>query len=146
MVPESGASLVLRAGDVVTIIAGIEIRQWSLVNINLLLQTQDRLKLQIQRRVEAISEPQLRESRDIFQYRDGEEPLPKTSSCYASLEVEADDVHTFECTPAAFGGDLPTFSTEDPKHAFPVVIAQPLEYCTRSPRFNGGGHALLVSR
>lgn len=143
VVPESAAALVLRAGDVITTVAGVDIRQWSLDNINRLLQIHSRMKIQIRPRAEATPGPQLRNS-DLF-IEQGDS-MSKTASCYASIEGHTDDVHALECTPAAFGEDLPAFSVDGPDFALPVMVAQPLEHCKIDQRFNASGHALLVSR
>lgn len=146
VVPESAASLVLRAGDICTSVAGIEIRHWSLDNIKRLLETQSRIRLQIQRRLQVTPEPQLD---DNFLYAEDEVGLQaKTASCYASVNSEGGiaDVHALACTPANFGGDLPSFSVAELGFAFPVAIAQPLEYCVFNESFNARGRALLVAR
>lgn len=144
--PESAASLVLRAGDVCTWVAGIEIRHWSLDNIKRLLEPQGRVRLQIQRRIQATPESQLD---NIFLHAEEELDLQaKTASCYASVNSEGgiSDVHALECTPANFGGDLPSFSVAEPGFVLPVAVAQPLEYCVFDESFDASGRALLVAR
>lgn len=144
MVPESAASLVLRTGDVVTAVAGVEIRQWSLDSIQRLLDTQGRVNIKIRRRVEATPEPQLYDS-DVLKVG-GADPRTKAVSCYATVEGDTEEVHALECTQAALGSDLPTFATAGADFAFPLMVAQPLEHCADDPSLNASGHALLVSR
>lgn len=141
VVPESAASLVLRAGDVVTAVAGVEIRQWSLDNIQRLLETQGRVNIKIRRRAEATPEPQLYDGGAL---RGNSQP--KAVSCYATVEGDIEEVHALECTQAALGSDLPTFATAGAEFAFPLMVAQPLEHCADDPSLNASGHALLVSR
>lgn len=144
VVPESAASLVLRAGDVVTAVAGVEIRQWSLDNIQRLLETQGRVNIKIRRRAEATPEPQLYDS-DAPRV-EGDGSLSKVVSCYATIEGDTEEVHALECTQAALGSDLPTFATAGAEFAFPLMVAQPLEHCADDSSLNASGHALLVSR
>lgn len=151
MVPESAASLVLRAGDVVTTVAGVEIRQWSLDNIQRLLETQGRVNIKIRRRAEAIPEPQLYNSEhynsDALRVEGVDSQPRAVSSCYATIEGDTEEeVHALECTQATLGSDLPTFATAGADYAFPVMIAEPLEHCIDEPSLNATGHALLVSR
>lgn len=144
VVPESAASLLLRAGDVVTAVAGVEIRQWSLDNIQRLLETQGRVNIKVRRRAEATPEPQLYDS-DVLRV-EGVGSQPKAVSCYATIEGDTEEVHALECTQAALGSDLPTFATAGVDFAFPLMVAQPLEHCADEPSLNASGHALLVSR
>lgn len=150
VVPDSAASLSLRAGDVLTKVAGVDVADWSLDNIARLLGFQDRVRLRIRRP----PEPQLHAGDFNLEKETGGGPV-KTASCYASVQGDTDNLHAFACTPATFGADLPIFSVEGPTSAFPLVVAQPLELCTRNgaslrpPRQaagRGGGFALLVSR
>lgn len=154
VVPDSAASLFLRAGDVLTKVAGVDVKDWSLDNITRLLGYQERVKLQIRRP----PEPQLRASDFKVSEREiGGGDRAKAASCYASIGGDTDNLHAFACTPATFGADLPAFSAErGGTSALPVVVAEPLELCTRNsgvrPPFPGradggeGGFALLVSR
>lgn len=144
VVRESAASLVLRVGDVITAVAGVEIRQWSLDNIQRLLETQGRVNIKVRRRVEATPELQLYDS-DVLRVEEvGSQP--KVVSCYATIEGDTEEVHALECTQAAIGSDLPTFATAGVDFAFPLMVAQPLEHCADEPSLNASGHALLVSR
>ncbi|CBJ31620.1 Heat shock protein 40 like protein [Ectocarpus siliculosus] len=135
VVPESAASFVLLKGDILTTVAGVEIRQWALDNINRLLETQVRVKIKL------VRAPQLGEIG--FGPEEGEGGRAESASCYASIEGDVDDLHAFACTPAAFGSDLPAFSLES--SALPIVVAQPLDHCKRSS-FDASGSALLVSK
>lgn len=134
MVPDSAASHVLQAGDVLTAVAGVKISLWSLENINRLLRFQNRVKLQIRR----ASHLRLHES-------DAEnQDAPSSASCYACIDGGTNNLHAFQCALAPFGGHLPSFS--DKSSALPVIVAQPLDHCTRSQRINIDRFALLVSR
>lgn len=150
VVPNSAASLVLRAGDILWKVAGVEVQLWSLDNINRLLGAQDRVRLQIRRP----PEPQSHASGVKLKEETGSD-RPKAASCYASIGGDTDNLHAFACTPATFGADLPAFSVDGPTSAFPVVVAQPLELCTSNSASlpslgqaasGRGGFALLVSR
>lgn len=145
MVPGSAATLVLQAGDALTAVAGVDIRHWALDSIERLLQIRSRVKLRVRRRAEATPKSRLY-GRDGGLER-GAGTQISTASCYASINEETDDVHALACAPATFGADLPAFSMNDGLGTpLPVMIAKPLEYCTRNPRVVASGHALLVSR
>lgn len=135
VVPDSAASHVLRAGDVITAVAGVEIRLWSLENIHRLLRFRNRVKLQI-RRVSQLLVNDSKIEEDID---------PSSTSCYACVDGDINDLHAFECTLAPFGGHLPPFYAKS--SALDVKVAQPLDHCTRGHRFNTTSKfALLVSR
>eukprot|EP00903_Cladosiphon_okamuranus_P016613 g15325.t1 len=155
VVPDSAASHSLRVGDVLTKITGVDVKDWSLDNINRLLGSQQQVRLQVRR------PPEPRLHANEFKLVDKDEAnggghQAKAASCYASVEGDTDNLHAFACTPASFGADLPPFSADGRVSALPVVVAQPLELCTRttstphpSPGHAGrvkGGFALLVSR
>lgn len=153
VVPDSAASLFLRAGDVLTKIAGVDVKDWSRDNIARLLGSQERVRLQVRRPPEPqfhASDFKLEKDEAIGGYQ------AKAASCYAGIEGDTDNLHAFACTPASFGADLPAFSVDGAMSALPVVVAQPLELCTKltntdlpSPGQAGtgrGGFALLVSR
>lgn len=152
VVPDSAASLLLRAGDVLTTIAGVEVKNWSLDNIVRLLGFQDRVKLRVRR----TPEPHFHASHFNLDTKEVGSERIKAASCYASIEGDTDNLHAFACTPATFGADLPVFSVEGTTPALPVIVAQPLELCTskssvglssREQASTGeGGFALLVSR
>lgn len=125
----------LLKGDILTTVAGVEIRQWTLDNIKRLLETQVRVKIRLLRA------PHLGEIG--FGVEEGERGRAESASCYASIDGDVHDLHAFACTPAAFGSDLPAFSLES--SALPVVVAQPLDHCKRSS-FDASGSALLVSK
>ncbi|CAM9860559.1 unnamed protein product [Pylaiella littoralis] len=138
VVPESAASLALRVGDILTAIGGVEVKHWSLDNINRLLGVhRDRVKLQLRR---PAPEPRLGGRREI-----GQQTKLKTASCYASVNGDIDDLHAFACAPATFGADL-SAAFPNSYRVFPVAVAQPLEHCTRNSILNATGFALLVTR
>ncbi len=140
VVPDSAASLVLRAGDILTKVGGVDVSKWSLGNINRLLGVYNRVKLRVRRPPEPLqlSNGPSADNKEI----NGQ---PATASCYASIEGNTDDLHAFACTPTALGADLPPFSVEGSAYAYPVVVAQPLEYCTNEGLLLDG-KALLVSK
>lgn len=160
VVPESAASLVLRAGDVLTSIAGVEVTHWSLDNINRLLGVhRDRVKLQLRRPApeprHMLHEHEKNGGGDFFdngsvaaedeQHEIGQQQKIKTASCYASVDGDTDDLHTFACAPVTFGAEFSkAFSSN--YYVFPVAIAQPLEHCKRNSTLDATGFALLVSR
>lgn len=140
VVPDSAASLVLRAGDILAKVGGVDVNKWSLDNINRLLGVYDRVKLRIRRPPEPL---RLSTGPSTDDKETGGQPT--TASCYASMEGNTDDLHAFACTPTALGTDLPPFSAEGSTYAFPVAVARPLEYCTNDgPLLHG--KALLVSK
>lgn len=127
--------------------AGVDIRQWSLDNIQRLLETQGRVNIKIRRRAEATPEPQLYNIDDVLRVqRAGSQP-EAASSCYATIEGDTEEeVHALECTQATLGSDLPPFATAGADYVFPLMVAEPLEHCTDVPSLNASGHALLISR
>lgn len=160
VVPESAASLALRVGDILTAIGGVEVKHWSLDNINRLLGVhRDRVKLQLRR---PAPEPRLvlhnhkaSGGDDLFDNNAataeggrreiGQQTKLKTASCYASVNGDIDDLHAFPCAPATFGADL-SAAFPNSYRVFPVAVAQPLEHCTRNSLLNATGFALLVTR
>ncbi|CAN0095086.1 unnamed protein product, partial [Scytosiphon promiscuus] len=135
VVPDSAASHVLRAGDVLKTVAGVDIRLlWSLENIKRLLGFRNRVKLQIRRVSHLLTNESKTEEDDTH----------PSVSCYACIDGDTSNLHAFECALAPFGGKLPPFSSTS--SALPVIVAQPFDHCTRGQTFNTSRFALLVSR